>query len=117
MSSTLSPVLASRWAAYVTLMRTLPEELEQIAEWIAVKLNRSVGPVRMLLPEGGVSALDAPGRKFHDPVADAALFGAFERHFATSDTHRLIRVPHHINDLAFADVAAAHVRELIPSRR
>ena len=32
------------------------------------------GPVRFLLPEGGVSALDAPGHAFHDPEADAALF-------------------------------------------
>ena len=29
------------------------------------------GPVRFFLPEGGVSALDAPGKPFHDPEADA----------------------------------------------
>ncbi len=32
------------------------------------------GPVRFFLPEGGVSALDAPGQPFWDPEADAALF-------------------------------------------
>ena len=30
--------------------------------------------MRFLIPEGGVSALDAPGKPFHDPAADAALF-------------------------------------------
>lgn len=99
--------------ANVTLMRTTAAELEIIAAWIAAKLNASSGPVRLLLPEGGVSALDAPGQKFHDPVANAALFAAFERHFATSDMHRLIRVPHHINDAGFVAEVERHVRELI----
>ncbi len=100
--------------ANVTLMRTTAAEMEQIAAWIAGKLNRSRGPVRMLLPEGGVSALDAPGQKFHDPAANEAMFKAFERHFAASDSHRLIRVPHHINSAAFVDIAARHVREIVP---
>jgi uncharacterized protein (UPF0261 family) len=100
--------------ANVTLMRTTAAEMEQIAVWIAEKLNRANGPVRMLLPEGGVSALDAPGQKFHDPAANEAMFKAFERHFAVSETHRLIRVPHHINSTAFVEIAAGHVRELVP---
>ena len=36
--------------------------------------TRWTGPVRFLIPEGGVSAIDAPGQPFHDPEADAALF-------------------------------------------
>ena len=35
--------------------------------------------MRFLIPEKGVSALDAPGQPFHDPEADAALFDALER--------------------------------------
>jgi uncharacterized protein (UPF0261 family) len=99
--------------ANVTLMRTTAAELEMIATWIAAKLNTSPGPVRLLLPEGGVSALDAPGQKLHDPAANAALFAAFEQHFRVSDTHRLIRVPYHINDAGFVTEAERHVRELI----
>ncbi len=99
--------------ANVTLMRTTGEELERIAAWISAKLNASAGPVRLLLPEGGTSMLDAPGQKFHDPAANAALFAAFERYFQTSGTHRLIRVPHHINDAGFVDVAERQVRDLI----
>jgi uncharacterized protein (UPF0261 family) len=97
----------------VTLMRTTAEELEQIAAWICAKLNVSRGPVRMLLPEGGLSMLDAPGQTFHDPKANAALFAAFERHFQISESHRLIRVPHHINDPAFVAIVEGETRQLL----
>ena len=50
-----------------------------MGRWIGEKLNLMDGPVRFLLPEGGVSALDAPGHPFWDPAADAALFGATTR--------------------------------------
>ena len=59
--------------AYVTLMRTTAEENCQCARWIAEKLNRASGPFRILIPEKGVSALDAPGQPFYDPEADAAI--------------------------------------------
>ena len=66
----------------VTLMRTTPAENARQGEWIASRLNRCDGPVRFLIPEGGVSALDAPGQAFWDPEADAALFTALETHSA-----------------------------------
>ena len=65
--------------AQVTLMRTTPEENRGFARWIAAKLNRSEAPLTLLIPEKGVSALDAPGQAFHDPEADEALFGEIER--------------------------------------
>jgi uncharacterized protein (UPF0261 family) len=102
--------------ANVTLMRTTAEELEAIAAWISGKLNASPGPVRLLLPEGGVSMLDAPGQRFHDPAANAALFAAFERHFEQTQSHRLIRLPSHINDEAFIDEVERVIRSLVPGR-
>lgn len=101
--------------ANVTLMRTTAEELRQVAAWICAKLNASPGPVRLLLPEGGVSMLDAPGQAFHDPAADAALFQALEEHFITTPSHHLIRVAHHINDAGFVDAVEREVRSLIPA--
>ena len=38
-----------------------------MGRWIGERLNQMEGPVRFLLPEGGVSALDAPGKPFYDP--------------------------------------------------
>jgi uncharacterized protein (UPF0261 family) len=96
----------------VTLMRTNAEENAAIGRWIGERLNRCKGEVRMLIPEGGVSALDAPGMAFHDPAADAALFAALEGTVRQTAHRRLIRLPHHINDPAFAAVLADEFRAL-----
>ena len=90
----------------VTLMRTTAEENARMGEWIARRINEMSGPVRFLLPEGGVSALDAPGQPFHDPEADRALFDAIARTFEEGADRRLVRTPHHVNDAAFADAVA-----------
>jgi uncharacterized protein (UPF0261 family)/ABC-type branched-subunit amino acid transport system ATPase component len=94
----------------VTLMRTTVDENRLIGEFIATKLNAMAGPVRFLIPEGGVSAIDKPGQPFHDPEADRVLFTTIEQHFRAGPQRKLLRVPHHINDDAFADalVAAWH---------
>ncbi|MDP2452435.1 MAG: Tm-1-like ATP-binding domain-containing protein [Polaromonas sp.] len=87
----------------VTLIRTTADECRLIGEFIATKLNAMTGPVRFLMPEGGVSAIDKPGQPFHDPQADRALFAAIEAGFRTGSDRKLIRLPHHINDEAFAN--------------
>jgi uncharacterized protein (UPF0261 family)/ABC-type branched-subunit amino acid transport system ATPase component len=87
----------------VTLMRTTAEECRAIGEFIAAKLNAMRGPVRFLIPESGVSAIDAPGQPFHDPEADRALFDAIEKGFRAGPDHKLQRLPLHINDEAFAE--------------
>jgi uncharacterized protein (UPF0261 family) len=103
--------------ANVTLMRTTAEENRQAGAWLADKLNLSPGPVRLLLPEGGVSMLDAAGQPFREPEADAALFEAIEARFRPSDSHRLMRMPYHINDPAFAAAVASEVRQLLSNRK
>jgi uncharacterized protein (UPF0261 family) len=86
----------------VTLMRTTAEENRQIGVWIAEKLNRCSGPVRFLIPEKGVSMLDAPGQPFHDPTADAALFDAIEHTLHRTRDRRIERIACHINDPEFS---------------
>jgi uncharacterized protein (UPF0261 family) len=96
----------------ITLMRTTLEENRRMGAWIAARLNLCDGPVRFLIPEGGVSMLDAPGKPFHDPAADAALFDALARDLRTSGQRRLIRVPCHINDPRFAQALVAEFRAI-----
>jgi uncharacterized protein (UPF0261 family)/ABC-type branched-subunit amino acid transport system ATPase component len=96
----------------VTLMRTTLDENRRIGEFIAAKLNAMRGPVRFLIPEGGVSAIDKPGQPFHDPAADAALFSAIEQGFRAGGDKRLLRVPHHLNDEGFASALVAAWREI-----
>jgi uncharacterized protein (UPF0261 family) len=101
----------------VTLMRTTVEENRAIGEFIAEKLNACPGPVRFLLPEGGVSMIDAPGQPFHDPDADAALFETIEKKLVPTDDHRLQRVPANINDGAFADAVLAAFDDVMGAGR
>ncbi len=96
----------------VTLMRTTPEENARVGRWIGKKLNRCEGPVRFLIPENGVSALDAPGLPFHDPQANGALFEALEATVRQTDNRQLTRLPYHVNDEAFAEALAAQFRSI-----
>ena len=88
--------------AQVTLMRTTPEENRRFAQWIAKKVNRSTAPLTILIPEKGVSMLDAPGKPFHDPQANAALFEELESAVNQTQTRKIHRLPHHINDQEFS---------------
>jgi uncharacterized protein (UPF0261 family) len=101
----------------ITLMRTTAEENDKMGRWIGEKLNQMTGPVRFFLPEGGVSLIDAPGKPFHDPAANAALFKALEETVNQSSNRQLIRSPHNINDPEFAELVVTTFRALHGSPR
>lgn len=96
----------------VTLMRTTPAECLMIGEWIGGRLNACEGPVRLLIPEKGVSALDIEGGAFWNPEADAALFDALEATVRRTTNRRIERLPLHINDPEFAEAAVTAFREI-----
>jgi uncharacterized protein (UPF0261 family) len=100
----------------ITLMRTTVEENIRMAEWIGDRLNRMEGPVRFFLPEGGISALDAPGTPFDDPKARHALFTTLEHVVRVTPNRQLIRLPHHLNDPAFATAVVQAFRSLHAGR-
>ncbi len=97
----------------VTLMRTTPEENARMGQWIAEKLNKCDGPVRFFIPEGGVSLIDVPGKPFHDPAADKALFDALARTLKQTENRKLLRLPYAINDPAFAKALADAYLQLV----
>ena len=88
----------------VTLMRTTPEEGAQLGKIIAGKLNASSAPVSVLLPLRAISVISAPGQKFHDPAADAALFSALKSNLRPGI--EVIELDGTINDPAFAEACA-----------
>jgi uncharacterized protein (UPF0261 family) len=98
----------------VTLMRTTPAENKAAGEWIGARLNAMNGPVRFLLPLGGVSALDVPGKPFHDAEADTALFDAIESTVRATPQRQVLRVPGNINDASFTDAVVAAFRAVTP---
>jgi uncharacterized protein (UPF0261 family) len=88
----------------VTLMRTTPEECAEIGRITAVKLNRATGPVTVLIPLRGVSAIDNIGGPFYSPEALDAYLRSLKA--SLSPNIRLVELDAHINDQKFALAAA-----------
>lgn len=101
----------------VTLMRTTRDENRAFGEWIGARLNAMNGPVRFLLPEGGVSMLDAPGQAFHDPEADNALFEAIEKTVRQTPSRHVERVRANINETPFVDAVINAFHAIAPKLR
>jgi uncharacterized protein (UPF0261 family) len=93
----------------VTLMRTTPEECAEIGRITAIKLNRASGPVTVLIPLRGVSAIDKIGGPFYSPEALNAYHRALKT--SLSPAIRLVELDAHINDEGFALVAAELLME------
>jgi uncharacterized protein (UPF0261 family) len=104
--------LSHRHNANITLVRTTAGECYESGKWFAQRINAMKGPVRIILPEGGLSQLDAPGQIFYDPEADAALFEAINHTMEISDHHQLISLPYHINDPEFANQVVGYFNQL-----
>jgi uncharacterized protein (UPF0261 family) len=126
-----------RHNANVTLMRTTTDENRAIGADIARKLSAATGPVAVLLPARGVSAIDREGQPFDDPVARKALHDAIRTGLGRApnelrearDVGAVLsaasggRAPRafievdeldlHINDPEFADAAAMKLIELM----
>jgi uncharacterized protein (UPF0261 family) len=84
----------------VTLMRTTPEENDQLGKEIAQKASASKGPTAVLVPLRGISAIDAEGQPFWWPEVDRALFQSLRDWM--SPHVELVQLDRHINDPAFA---------------
>jgi uncharacterized protein (UPF0261 family) len=102
------------WNANVTLMRTDVDENRALGEILAAKINRCVGPVKVLLPRGGLSQLDSVGGDFWLPEADNALFDAI--HANVRAEIPVLDVAANINDPPFAELAAESLLELIATQ-
>lgn len=102
-----------RHNANVTLMRTTAEENAAIGADIGRKLSQAKGPVAVVLPKRGVSAIDREGQPFDDPAARQALFDSLRR---TAGTTPIEELDLHINDSAFAEACAARLLGMLRNR-
>ncbi len=93
----------------VTLMRTSVEESRSLGELLARKANAYRGPVALVLPEGGLSAIGEKGGPFHDGQVDQALFDAVEREARIEVNRR----PEAINDPGFAKFCAERLLSML----
>jgi uncharacterized protein (UPF0261 family) len=94
----------------VTLMRTTPDENRQLGREIGTKAAAAQGPTRILLPLHGVSAIDRQGQPFEDRDARASLFAGIRE---TAGSVPIEELDCHINDLEFAQAAAARLLDLL----
>ena len=98
----------------VTLMRTTVEENAELGRLIGEKLRQAAGPVTVLLPLAGVSALDRDGQPFADPAARDAFRRALKS--ALGDQVRCLELDCHLNDPQFAEIAARELLRLIGAK-
>ena len=95
-----------------TLMRMVPEEAERIAGSLCCKLKAAKGPTVLMIPQRGLSMLDAPGKPFHSPEEDKIFFDALKRGLAGTKVE-VLKEDSHINDREFALSAAKRLLDLM----
>ena len=88
----------------VTLMRTNVEENRRLGEILAEKLNLSTAAVTVLIPRRGISMIDQPGKAFHWPEANEALFDAIKKNLRRDIP--VVEMDCDINNPAFAERCA-----------
>lgn len=99
--------------AAVTLMRTTAEENASLGAEIGRKVAASKGPAAILLPHRGVSSIDCEGQSFCDPEARTSLFQAIRENAGSTIVHEF---DGHINDPAFAELAAQQLITMMRER-
>ncbi len=93
----------------VTLMRTTPGECAELGRIIAGKANACAGRCEILIPKKAISVISAEGQPFHDPAADAALFGAIRQSAEVPVTE----LDFEINNPSFAIVCVERLLHLL----
>jgi uncharacterized protein (UPF0261 family) len=81
-------------------LRISPDELKEVANTFAVKLNRALGPVKILIPLKGWSSADLPGNPTYDPEEDR-IFAQVLREKLKAEIE-IVEVDANMEDSAFA---------------
>lgn len=106
----------------IMLMRTNAEEFAALGQLFGERLRAAKGPISVLIPGGGMSAL--VGRKTYDlagnergawaqPEVDRVFVETLKRYLPSRAIKEL---PYHINDAAFAEACLTEMLALLPAR-
>ena len=85
-------------------IRLTADESRSLAKTVAYKLNQSHNPIKVLIPLKGWSEADREGDVLFDPESSNAFSKTLQT-LLKSDIE-VIKIDYHINERAFADVAA-----------
>jgi uncharacterized protein (UPF0261 family) len=88
-------------------------ENRAIGAEIGRKLRSATGPVSVMFPLRGVSAIDRAGGPFDDPAARDALLQSLREHLGNVE---MLTLERHINDTEFAIAAAKRLLELMQAK-
>jgi uncharacterized protein (UPF0261 family) len=94
-----------------TWLRLSPEELRQVAEVMAEKLNQARGPVMFLVPTRGWSTADAPDSAAYDPGEDQVFTDTLRQKCRPEITIQTVEA--YLNDTAFAEVVVKAMTGLL----
>ena len=86
---------------HFTLVRYLPDEMEQIGKVVAQKLNRATGPIKVFIPLRGFSFPDREGLPHWDPEGNQRFIDVLKKNLHRSIS--VIELDAHINDPEFID--------------
>jgi len=98
----------------ITLVRATADEMVRAAEFLAKKINRAIGPVRILIPLRGFSEPNAAGKPFYDPEADGKFLSALKQ--SIKRDVRILELDAHINDDAFVQEAVCQMLDMMETK-
>ncbi|HNT69673.1 MAG TPA: Tm-1-like ATP-binding domain-containing protein [Syntrophorhabdaceae bacterium] len=93
-----------------TWIKASPDELKKAAGVFAEKLNRSKGPVKVIIPLKGWTNFDIPGSATYDPEEDRVFVDALKK--AVSPGIEVIEVDANIEEKTFARALADALMKL-----
>ena len=100
-----------RHSPFFTHVRVSSEEMRQVGEVMAKKLNMSQGPAIVAIPLRGFSDQNRSGGLFYDPQADGQFVEALKR--GLNAKVGVIEVNAHINDELFASKACELLEKMM----
>jgi len=90
---------------YITAIRTSREELAALARIIAEKAGQAAGPVAVVFPSKGFSAIDMEGKAFYEPDTDRVFLEVLKEHRPKG--LQIYELDAHILDEAFVKEVAS----------
>ena len=95
------------------------DEMMAVGRFIADRLARSKGPVKVLVPAHGFSQLNIQGGPMFEPESDRGFLEGLTRELSRAGTENVgVEVLEmHINDTAFAEIAAKRLDAMIRENR
>ena len=94
-----------------TWLRMTPNELKEVSEIFAEKLNKSLGLVKVVIPLKGWSSIDSPGRPTYDPEEDAIFIKELSRRLKKEI--EVIQVDANMEDPEFAKAVTSAALDVL----